>query len=172
MAGRRRRQESPARRTRPAGGAAGPRPSARTVETADRLHSVAIRLLRRLRAEDRASELSGPRLSALSVVVFAGPVSLSALAEAEQVRLPTISRLARSLERLGLVERVADPGDRRVQRLRSTARGKALLQEGRRRRVESLARELAALPPGDLGAVERAATALARLFGGPRTPPD
>ncbi|HEX5138434.1 MAG TPA: MarR family transcriptional regulator [Planctomycetota bacterium] len=129
---------------------------------------MAIRLLRRLRAEDRASELSGPRLSALSVVVFGGPVSLSALAEAEQVRLPTISRLARSLEQMGLVERVANTADRRVQRLRATARGKALLQEGRRRRVERLARELAALAPEDLAEVGRAARTLARLFGGPR----
>ena len=62
-------------------------------EIADKLHSAAIHLLRRLRAEDDAIGLSAPRLSALSVVVFAGPLTLSELAAAEQVRLPTISRL-------------------------------------------------------------------------------
>jgi len=39
---------------------------------ADRLHSAAIHLLRRLRREDATSGLSAPRLSALSVIVFGG----------------------------------------------------------------------------------------------------
>ncbi len=152
--GARRRQASP------------PRPDA----VADRLHSAAIRLLRRLRVEDRASELSGPRLSALSVVVFGGPIALSALAEAEQVRLPTMSQLVRGLEGAGLVERVPDASDRRVQMLRATARGRKLLQEGRARRVARLAREIAALPARDLAAIGRAASAIERLFGAPPAP--
>ena len=43
---------------------------------ADRLHSAAIHLLRRLRREDATSGLSAPRLSALSVIVFGGPLTL------------------------------------------------------------------------------------------------
>ncbi len=43
--------------------------------TAERLHAAAIHLLRRLRREDVASGLTAPRLSALSVVVFGGPLS-------------------------------------------------------------------------------------------------
>ena len=62
-----------------------------TTELADRLHSAAIHLLRRLRREDDASGLGAPQLSALSVIVFAGPITLGALARAEQVRPPTIS---------------------------------------------------------------------------------
>jgi len=139
-------------------------------QVADRLHSAAIRLLRHLRAEDRAAGLSGPRLSALSVVVFGGPITLTALAEAEQVRLPSMSRLARGLEESGLVERVPDASDRRVRRLRATTRGRKLLQEGRARRVTRLARELAALPRGDLAALARAAATLERLFGAPPAP--
>jgi len=137
---------------------------------ADRLHSAAIRLLRRLRAEDRASDLSGPRLSALSVVVFAGPIALSALAEAEQVRLPSMSRLVRGLEQAGLVERVPDASDRRVQWLRATPRGRKVLQEGRARRVARLTRELATLPTHDLAVLCRAAATLERLFGAPPAP--
>ena len=53
---------------------------------ADRLHSAAIHLLRRLRVEDEALGISAPRLSALSVLVFAGPRRVGELAEAEQVR--------------------------------------------------------------------------------------
>lgn len=144
--------------------------SPRVEAAADRLHSAAIRLLRRLRSEDRASELTGPRLSALSVVVFGGPIALGALAEAEHVRQPTITRLARDLEQAGLVERLPDKSDRRVQWLRATAKGRKLLQEGRARRVGLLAREMAALPEADVAAIERAAAAIERLFGAPPAP--
>ena len=107
---------------------------------ADRLHSAAIHLLRRLRVEDKALGLSGPRASALSVIVFRGPITMGALAEAEQVRRPTITRLVDGLERRGLVRRVNDPTDGRVQLVEATAAGTRLLQKGRARRVERLMR--------------------------------
>ena len=47
---------------------------------ADRWHSLAIHLLRRLRREDLKAGLTGPRLSALSVIVFGGPITLGELA--------------------------------------------------------------------------------------------
>lgn len=131
--------------------------------TADRLHSAAIRLLRRLRAEDRTSGLSGPRLSALSVIVFGGPVSMSELAAAEQVRPPTISRLVRDLEAEGLVRRETDPQDRRVQRVSATAKGARLLQGGRRRRVASLAAEVAKLSSAERRRLHTAAELIERL---------
>ncbi len=106
----------------------------KSFEIADKLHSAAIHLLRRLRAEDDAMNLSPPRLSALSVVVFAGPVTLSDLAAAEQVRLPTISRLIKDMESEGLVRRLKAGDDARVQRVAATAKGKKILMEGRRRR--------------------------------------
>src|SRR6476661_10655355 len=82
--------------------------------TAIRLHSAAIHLLRRLRREDDASGLSAPRLSALSVVVFGGPLTLGALAAAEQVRPPTMTRIVSALEAAGLVQREPGPRDGRV----------------------------------------------------------
>ncbi len=89
-------------------------------DVADRLHSAAIHLLRRLRREDDASGLSAPRLSALSVVVFGGPVTIGALAAAEQVRVPTMSRLVAALEADGLVRRKPDVDDGRVVRVAAT----------------------------------------------------
>ena len=62
--------------------------SKRDEELAGRIHSAAIHLLRRLRREDAGSGLNAPRLSALSVIVFAGEVTLGELAAAEQVRPP------------------------------------------------------------------------------------
>lgn len=132
-------------------------PHAGAFATADRLHSAAIHLLRSLRVEDRASGLTAPRLSALSVLVFGGPITMSALATAEQVQPPTITKLVADLERAGLVERERDSDDRRVLRVRATAKGRALLQEGRRRRVARLSQAVAALPGKDRKLLARAA---------------
>ena len=116
------------------------------LEVADRLHSAAIHLLRRLRVEDEQSGLSGPQLSALSVIVFGGPITMGDLATAEQVRPPTISRLVKDLESEDLVKRKRDAEDARVQRVIATARGKRLLQQGRERRVSRLAEQISRLP--------------------------
>ncbi|HET8921466.1 MAG TPA: MarR family transcriptional regulator [Candidatus Acidoferrum sp.] len=114
------------------------------METADKLHSAAIHLLRRLRARDREMGVGPAQLSALSVLVFGGPRSLGELAAAEQVRPPTMSRMVASLVRDGMVRRHATE-DGRSMRLEATAKGTKMLWEGRKRRVESLARTLASL---------------------------
>src|ERR1700693_1051053 len=95
----------------------------RAAAVANRLHSAAINLLGRVRTEDDGMRLTAPLASALSVIVFGGPLSLGALARAEQVRPPTITRVVAQLERLGLVARESDPDDGRVQRVRATAKG-------------------------------------------------
>lgn len=130
------------------------------LELADRLHSAAIHVLRRVRVEDAASGLSASRLSALSVVVFSGPITVSDLAAAEQVSAPTISRMVRDMERQGLVERIRDPQDRRSRFIHATAEGRRLLAEGRRRRVARLARQLEGLAPAERRALARAAAVL------------
>jgi DNA-binding MarR family transcriptional regulator len=136
---------------------------ASTHDLADRLHSSAIHLLRRLRREDDASGLPAPQLSALSVIVFAGPVTLGALAEAEQVRPPTITRLVDKLEVAGLVNRVPDPVDRRISRVAATARGVKLLHDGRRRRVASLAASLRDLPEKERAVLAKAVPILEKV---------
>jgi DNA-binding MarR family transcriptional regulator len=124
--------------------------SPETIALADQLHSAAIHLLRRLRIRDLASGIGPAQLSALSVLVFGGPPrSLGELAEAEQVRPPTMSRIVAGLERAGLVCRHATEDGRRV-RLEATPKGAKLLQEARNRRVESLARALSALSETEL----------------------
>jgi len=133
------------------------------VVLADRLHSAAIHLLRRVRAEDDASGLTAPRLSALSVIVFRGPITLGELAKAEQVRPPTISRLVRALETDGLVRRAVDPTDRRIQRVEATAAGARLLRQGRARRVAVIAESLTALPASERRLVKSAAAILEQV---------
>jgi DNA-binding MarR family transcriptional regulator len=153
----------------PASSARGRRPSVAdtTATLADRLHSAAIHLLRRLRREDDASGLPAPQLSAMSVIVFGGPITLGALAAAEQVRPPTITKLVALLEEQGLVEREIDHDDRRIVRVRATARGTRLLYDGRRRRVASLAESVRGLPAADRAALAKAIPILEKIA---RTP--
>jgi DNA-binding MarR family transcriptional regulator len=118
-------------------------------ELADKLHSAAIHLLRKLRREDESSGLNAPRLSALSVIVFGGPLSLGDLAAAEQVRPPTMTRIVNALESQMLVTKERDSTDGRSVRLAATAKGKALLMAGRKRRVDALAKQIEALSDED-----------------------
>jgi DNA-binding MarR family transcriptional regulator len=133
------------------------------LETADKLHSAAIHLLRRLRVRDRESGIGPAQLSALSVLVFGGARSLGELAEIEQVRPPTMSRIVAGLVRAGMVRRGATDDGRRV-RLEATTKGTKILQEGRRRRVESLAQALSSLPEEDRQRITELSSLLEQLL--------
>jgi DNA-binding MarR family transcriptional regulator len=119
-------------------------------EAADRLHSAAIHLLRRLRVRDYELGIGPAQLSALSVLVFAGPQSLASLAQAEQVKPSTMSRIVSSLFRSKLVHRKTDKHDRRAIVIESTEKGARIMQEGRRRRVAALAAAVQRLSPEEI----------------------
>ena len=133
-------------------------------EVADRLHSAAIHLLRRVRSTDVQTGVTPAQLSALSVLM-SGPKTLGQLAAAEQVRPPTVTRLARELERLGLVRRESDKDDARVARLRSSAKGSAILRRGRQLRIGELERRLRALSGAELRTLDDAAAIIERVVG-------
>src|SRR5688500_18110630 len=133
---------------------------------AERLHSAAIHLLRRLRREDEAMGVGPARASALSVLVFAGPLSLGELARAEQVRPPTMSRIVKALEGAGLVRRERDAADARAIRLAATARGRKLLLAGRRRRVRALVELLGALSAREQATLRQSVELLERTLAG------
>ena len=130
--------------------------SASPEHVADRLHSAAIHVLRRVRKEDEASGLGPARLSALSVVVFAGPLTLGELAAAEQVRPPTMTRIVDGLVHDGLV-RKRPGGDRRTTVISATPRGRRLLQRARERRIAVLAERLEELGADELALLDHAA---------------
>ena len=138
-----------------------------TLAAADRLHSVAIHLLRRVRQQDINSGVGPAQLSALSVLVFAGPKTLGALASAEQVKPPTMSRIVAGLKRRRLVEVTRDPHDTRRTHIRSTPKGTRLLQQARLRRIESLAGILTILTSGDLAKLNQAVEILQALLEAP-----
>ncbi len=133
-------------------------------EIADRLHSAAIHLLRRVRVQDAASGISPARLSALSVIVFGGPISLNDLAGAEQVRPPTMSRIVDALEAAGLAGRRLNERDRRAVLIEATAKGSAVLKAGRARRVRFLAKHLARLSTTELYELQRSLQAIEKVL--------
>ena len=131
---------------------------------ADRLHSAAIHLLRRVRKQDTASGEGPARLSALSVLVFGGPMTLGQLAAAEQVKPPTMTRIVTGLEQSGLARRITDARDARKISIRATATGTRLLQEARQRRIQSLTSQLKLLTDKELGILKEAVDLLNKTF--------
>jgi DNA-binding MarR family transcriptional regulator len=139
----------------------------RKTGVADRLHSAAIHLLRRAAEDDRAAGVSRARLSALSVVVFRGPLTLGELAAAEGVRSATMSGIVNGLERDGLVRRRPHGRDRRAVNIEATAAGRRLLDGARARRIGRVAARLDDLSAEELDALARAAELLEQRFAPP-----
>jgi DNA-binding MarR family transcriptional regulator len=130
--------------------------------TAERLHSIALHLMRGVRREDEALGVGPARLSALSVLL-SGPKTISELADAEQVKLPTMTRIVSGLEATGLARRVPHPSDRRSVRVEMTEPGAETIARGRSLRVERLARSLRSLENDELTRVREALEVLERV---------
>jgi DNA-binding MarR family transcriptional regulator len=137
--------------------------SSRNRETADRMHSAAIHLLRRVSREDPNVGASPARLSALSVLVFAGPKTMSELAVMERVKVPTMSRLVAAMEEEGLVRRERHGTDARSVVLHPTAKGRRILERARELRLGLLESLLANATAREIATVREAAEIVDRL---------
>jgi len=131
-----------------------------TEQAASALNSGAIHLLRSLAAIDKLAGLTPARLSALSVLVFAGPQSLGALAITERVAGPTMTRIVDGLAGSGLAERQPDPADGRAVLIVATAAGDTLMRAAAARRISAISAAIQRLPPAD----QRRITAAAALL--------
>jgi DNA-binding MarR family transcriptional regulator len=121
-----------------------------------------IHLSRQLRRHD-PSELSITQISGLASVVTHGPLGVGRLAELENLPSSAATRLVDKLEVAGLVERRANPGDRRGVQVVATGAGAALLADYARAGNEWLAERLAALSEPDRTVLERAVAVLRAL---------
>lgn len=137
---------------------------ARIGEMAARLHSSSVRLLRLARREEEGAAIGGPRLSALTFVATSGPASLAALAAAEQVRAPTMTRVVDSLVADGLALREPDPNDRRAVRISATQAGRRLIEAGRTGRAGAVAARLAQLADSERRALYRGVELMERIL--------
>ncbi len=130
---------------------------------AGRLRLSVTRLSRRLRQE-AADGHTPSQLSALSVIVNEGPMTLGQVAERERVAPPSITKVVTKLEAEGLVERSADPTDGRVTHVTATKAGRNLIEEGRRRRTTWLAARIKSLPADEQARLVEALDALDALW--------
>ncbi|MCU1497056.1 MAG: transcriptional regulator, MarR family, partial [Acidimicrobiales bacterium] len=138
--------------------------------TADRLRLSATRLARILRQQSDAG-LTPTQLAALATLERCGPIPIGTLADVEQVAAPTATKVVDKLHAAGLVQRLADPADRRVSRVSLTDAGAALLAEVRDRKTAWLATRLADLTTSDIGRLTDALEVLEGLttpLRGPR----
>lgn len=141
-----------------------PRRSAARVDTIERFHHLAIAMLRAMRSVDERAGFSGPRASALSVLVLRGAQSLGELAAAEGVRPPTMSRLVKAMQAEGLVETEVTSHDQRQLRIAPSAKGRRLLLHGRERRLAALAKLLEKVTPREMAALETVVALLDRAL--------
>src|SRR5829696_7306902 len=128
-------------------------------DLASRLRLDISRMARRLRQEAGA-ELSPSQTAALATIERHGPLTPSELAGRERVQRPTVTRVLARLEEAGLVDRAADPQDRRSCLVSISGAGSELLQALRDRKDAFLAQRIDALEPADREALDRAAATL------------
>jgi DNA-binding MarR family transcriptional regulator len=131
-------------------------------DLANRLHSAAIHLLRAVSRVDAESGLSPARLSALSVIVVRGPLTMTELAGIERVSPATITSTVTGLESAGLAARARTGSDARQVTVSATTAGRTLLRAARLRRLTVLEGYLETMTPAEraatmdlVGAIER-----------------
>ena len=140
-------------------------------EIAARLRLAVVRTARRLRQDAYEAEgdgvLSPTLTAALATVDRFGPLTPSELAQREQVRRPTATRIVANLVELGLATRTPDPVDGRACLVATTAHGSSLLKRLRKRKNAYLAKRMRNLDPDEVETLERAAGILERLLDEP-----
>ena len=123
-----------------------------------------MRLHRRLRRERPDSGLSLTKLSVLGRLDRDGPATAGELAEAERIQPQSLTRVVADLEHRGLIEKDADPLDRRRHTLRASPAGAALIAEDRRQRDEWLTQAMhRTLTPAEHELLGKAAALIDRL---------
>jgi DNA-binding MarR family transcriptional regulator len=108
-----------------------------------------------VRRTDTLTGVPAAQLSALSVLM-GGARTLGELANAEQVRPPTMSKLVSDMELADLVRRSGDREDARVVRVEMTAKGRRVLAKGRELRIADIERRIQRLSAADAGTVAAA----------------
>jgi DNA-binding MarR family transcriptional regulator len=132
------------------------------------LRLAVVRTARRLRQDAYAAEGSGvlsPTLTAaLATIEQHGPLTPSELAQREQVKRPTATRIVSRLAELELISRTPDPADGRACLVAVTGDGRALLKRLRGRKNAYLARRMRGLEAEEVATLERASEILERLL--------
>ena len=132
----------------------------------------AVRFARQLRLRRRHTHaLTLSQLSILTVLRRDGPMTPSALAEAERVQPPSITRAIHTLEAAGLITRVPHPSSTRITGLALTAAGDTALADDTHARHDWLRDHLAILTPEHRNILRDAAHILTTIVATDTPPP-
>jgi DNA-binding MarR family transcriptional regulator len=130
----------------------------------ERLRVVFLRIARRIRASSHEGITASQR-STLATIAGLGPLTIGQIANLEHVQPPSASKIVSSLEQLGLIERHAEPADRRCSLIDLSQAGRAAVDEMRAAGRGFLAGRLAELDPADVDTLAGALPVLERLLG-------
>lgn len=113
------------------------------------LESLLPKLMRRLFTLDPSHPANDLPLAQLKVctILQAGPRTVSAIGEELGISVSAATQIADRLERAGYVERIAEPDDRRMKKVRLTTDGAEVMRSRREARIESAAAALEQIPP-------------------------
>jgi len=106
-------------------------------------------------ADGPAERAERAKRTLLTAVAHHEPATLNQVADATGRGAPAVSRSVDALVRMGLIDRVADPNNRRRLAMRLTQEGKDLLERPYSTR-SALLEKFERMAPSELRAVERA----------------
>lgn len=111
---------------------------------------LAVARLQRIVRQQAMGGLNLAEVSCLAIIDRHGPMPLTDVASRENLSAPTVTKIVVRLEREGLIERLGDPGDRRVSLVAVSRQGAVLLERLRSSRTAYLHRKLRELSAEDL----------------------
>jgi DNA-binding MarR family transcriptional regulator len=135
-------------------------PSAGSAGVLDELGALVRHITRLTGSLDDSPTMTATQRLALFELAEHGPLRLNELAHRLGVSAPTATRAVDALEAHGWAERVADPDDRRAQRVGVTPQGRACVAERRARALEAFAPAAAALSAAELETLRSLVTRL------------
>jgi DNA-binding MarR family transcriptional regulator len=134
------------------------------LEAVAALRTAIARLGRRLRYQTLGdADLSATELGVLGRIARCGPMAPSALARAEHVKPPSMTKVIENLEARGFVRREPHPTDGRQCLISRTETGEAFAREAKAQRTAWLAERLALLSESEREAVLAVAPVLEKL---------
>lgn len=135
-------------------------------ELAGELRVALAKSSRRIRSRRGGADLPDPQFNVLAILLREGPLSPGALADAEHVQPPSMTRTVNALVELGFVQKSEHPTDGRQVVVSLTAPGEAEVRETRRRRDAWLAAQLDTLTDDERRTLAQAAVLLRRIAAG------
>lgn len=134
-------------------------------ELATELPTVLTRLNRRLRQTSGPLGVPPGHYPVLVSLLDHSPATVTQLAAAEHVRVPSMTALLGQLEAEGLIQKKVDGSDRRFVQVSLTRHGVAIARAARQLRGAWFAHRLSHLTAREVSALQRALPALEHLIG-------